>query len=252
MSTRYKLTIEYDGTPYYGWGRQDDVPSVQEHIERAIFKFCQEEVTIACAGRTDKGVHAAAQVAHVDLAKDTDAFRLSEALNFHLKDEPIVILHAEEVSDEFHARFSAIGRRYRYRIINRRPPLAIENNRAWHVAYDLDADAMHEAAQILVGHHDFSSFRASACQAKSPEKTLDRLDVRREGDEIIIEAAARSFLHHQVRNMVGTIERVGAERWTLADVEKALHAKDRKAGGPTAPASGLTLMRIIYDEAELD
>ncbi len=244
--TRFRLLVEYDGTGYVGWQRQDNGPSIQQAIEDAVFAFSGERINLAAAGRTDAGVHARGQVAHVDLAKPTAADTLRDAVNFHLKPQPISILAAEAVSEDFHARFSAIGRRYLYRIVNRRAPLAIERNRAWWVQHALDAAAMHEAAQRLVGHHDFTSFRSSICQAASPLKTLDRLDVERQGEEICIHASARSFLHHQVRNMAGTLKLVGEGRWKADDVAAALAAKSRRAAGPTAPAEGLFLAEVRY------
>lgn len=244
--TRFKLLIEYDGTPYAGWQRQNDQPSVQGCIEQAVYKFAQEEVHVQCAGRTDAGVHARGQVAHLDLQKDRTAYQLCEGINFFLQNKPIVVLQAEEVDAEFNARFSAKGRKYFYRIINRRAPLAIDEHRAWHIPWDVDAQAMHDAAQLLVGHHDFTSFRASQCQAKSALKTLDRLDVVRQNDEVHVIAEAQSFLHHQVRNMVGTLAQVGSGKWVASDVTHALEAKDRRASGPTAPASGLYLTEVVY------
>ncbi len=244
--TRYKLVLEYDGGPFVGWQRQDNGPSVQAALEEAVAAFCGERVTAHAAGRTDAGVHALGQVAHVDIAKATDADTVRDALNFHLKPAPVAVIAAEAASDDFHARFSATGRRYLYRIVNRRAPLALERGRAWFVPAQLDAAAMHDAAQVLVGRHDFTSFRAAECQAKSPVKTLDRLDVARNGDELRIEAAARSFLHHQVRNMVGTLRRVGEGKWSAADVGAALARRDRSAAGPTAPAEGLYLVGVDY------
>ena len=244
--TRFRLLVEYDGTGYVGWQRQDNGPSIQQAIEEAIFAFCGERSNLAAAGRTDAGVHAQGQVAHVDLARETTADTLRDAVNFHLKPQPISILAAEAVSEDFHARFSAVGRRYLYRILNRRAPLALERNRAWWVQSELDAPAMHAAAQRLIGHHDFTSFRSSICQAASPLKTLDRLDVERRDDEIRIHAAARSFLHHQVRNMAGTLKLVGEGRWNADDVAAALAARSRSAAGPTAPAEGLFLVEVRY------
>ncbi len=244
--TRFRLLVEYDGTGYVGWQRQDNGPSIQQAIEEAIFAFCGERSTLAAAGRTDAGVHAQGQVAHVDLARGTTAATLRDAVNFHLKPQPISILAAETAGEDFHARFSAIGRRYLYRIVNRRAPLALERNRAWWVQSQLDASAMHGAAQRLIGHHDFTSFRSSICQAASPLKTLDRLDVERLGEEIRIHAAARSFLHHQVRNMAGTLKLVGEGRWSADDVAAALAARSRSAAGPTAPAEGLFLVEVRY------
>ena len=244
--TRFRLLVEYEGTGYVGWQRQDNGPSIQQAIEEAIFAFSAERTSLAAAGRTDAGVHALGQVAHVDLARETAAETLRDAVNFHLKPQPISILAAEAVGDDFHARFSAIGRRYLYRIVNRRAPLALERNRAWWVQHELDAAAMHQAAQRLIGHHDFTSFRSSICQAASPMKTLDRLDVERHGEEILIHAAARSFLHHQVRNMAGTLKLVGEGRWIADDMVGALAAKSRRAAGPTAPAEGLFLVEVRY------
>jgi tRNA pseudouridine38-40 synthase len=246
---RYKLTIEYDGTPFVGWQRQSEGVSIQQVIEEAVLKFCGERTTVYGSGRTDAGVHALAQVAHLDLAKPADPFRIMEALNFHLKPHPIAILDCAEAAPDFHARFSAIERRYRYRIANRRAPLTLDRGRAWRVSVPLDAGAMHEAAQTLVGKHDFTSFRAADCQADSPVKTLDALDVARFGEEIEVTARARSFLHHQVRNMVGTLRLAGEGKWSAADVKRALDARDRAAAGPTAPAEGLYLVAVKYPEA---
>jgi tRNA pseudouridine38-40 synthase len=244
--TRYKLTLEYDGGGFVGWQRQDNGPSVQEALENAVKSFCGETVTGFAAGRTDAGVHALGQVAHVDLAKDTTADTVRDALNFHLKPAPIAVLKAEMVGEDFHARFSAKARLYRYRIVNRRPPLALDRGHAWLIGGELDAAAMHDAAQALVGHHDFTSFRATLCQAKSPLKTLDVLEVRRTGEEILVSARAQSFLHHQVRNMVGTLKLVGEGKRTRADVATALAARDRSAAGPTAPPEGLYLTEVWY------
>lgn len=244
--TRFRLLVEYDGAGFVGWQRQENGPSIQQAIEDAVFAFCAERVSSIAAGRTDAGVHALGQVVHLDLVRETTADTLRDAVNFHLKPQPIAILRAEAVNDDFHARFSATGRRYLYRIVNRRAPLAIDRNRAWQVTIALDATAMHEAAQRLVGNHDFTSFRSSICQAASPVKTLDRLDIEREGEEIRISAAARSFLHHQVRNMVGTLKLVGEGRWRAQDVSAALEARSRSAAGPTAPAEGLFLAEVRY------
>jgi tRNA pseudouridine38-40 synthase len=244
--TRFKLTLEYDGGPFVGWQRQENGPSVQQALEEAVFAFSGERVTSFGAGRTDAGVHALGQVAHFDLARETSAATLRDAVNFHLKPNPIAVLGVEIVPEDFHARFSAKARAYRYRICNRRAPLALERGRVWQVQPPLDAAAMHEAAQRLVGHHDFTSFRSSICQAASPEKTLDRLDVRRLGEEIEIAAGARSFLHHQVRNMVGTLKLVGEGKWSPADVAAALAARDRAKAGPTAPPEGLYLTEVRY------
>jgi len=247
---RYKLTIEYDGSGLVGWQRQHNGLSVQELLEVAAARLTGSVAPIVAAGRTDAGVHASGQVAHVDLPKPLPADRVRDALNFWLTSQtvtsPVVVLAVQLVQDDFHARFSAIGRRYRYRIVNRRPPLTIDRGRAWQVARPLDSDAMQSAAQLLVGSHDFSSFRASDCQARSPCKTLDRLDVVRNGAEILIYAAARSFLHHQVRNMVGSLKWVGEGRWQGGDLAAALAARDRRHGGPTAPPDGLTLTDVLY------
>ena len=244
--TRWKLTLEYDGAGFVGWQRQDNGPSVQAALEAAVLGFCGETVTAQGAGRTDAGVHALGQVAHIDLAKETDADTVRDALNAHLKPAAVAVLAAEVVDDDFHARFSAVERAYRYRIVNRRARLALDRGRAWFVPQPLDAAAMHDAAQALLGHHDFTSFRASQCQAKSPVKTLDALAVSRDGPELRIEARARSFLHHQVRNMVGTLKLVGEGKWTRAEVARALEARDRGAAGPTAPAEGLYLVSVGY------
>ena len=243
---RYKLIIEYDGTPFVGWQRQINGRSVQQAVEEAIEGFSSHAVRIHCAGRTDAGVHATHQVAHVDLAKDWRTDTVRDAANAHLKPEPVSILEAEIVPDSFHARTSAQRRHYRYRILNRRSPPGLDVNRAWHVPWPLDADAMQAAAQVLVGRHDFTTFRAAECQAKSPVKTLDRLNVERRGAEITLNASARSFLHHQVRSMVGTLMLAGAGRWTLEGVRQALEAKDRTRCGPMAPACGLYLVGVDY------
>jgi tRNA pseudouridine38-40 synthase len=243
---RYKLVIEYDGTPYVGWQRQANGRSVQQAIEEAVAGFAGHAVRIQTAGRTDAGVHATHQVAHVDLDKEWRTDTVRDAANAHLKPEPVAILSAEIVPDSFNARTSARGRRYRYRILNRRAPPGLEANRVWHVPWTLDAEAMHAAAQTLVGRHDFTTFRAAECQADSPLRTLDRLDVAREGDEICVAASARSFLHHQVRSMVGTIALVGAGRWAIEEVRQALEARDRTRCGPTAPACGLYLVGVDY------
>ena len=243
---RYKLTIEYDGSGLAGWQRQANGPSVQEALETAIAKFCGESVTVHGAGRTDAGVHALAQTAHVDLARTVAPEVLRSAVNYHLRPARIAVLAAERVPTSFDARLSAIGRIYLYRILNRRAPPALERGRVWHVAAPLDVEAMRAGACHLVGHHDFSSFRDSLCQAKSPVKTLDRLDVVHTGEVIEVMAAARSFLHHQVRNMVGTLKLVGAGKWQAAEVAAALAARDRRAGGPTAPPEGLYLVEVLY------
>lgn len=244
--TRWKLTLEYNGGPFVGWQRQDNGPSVQEAVEQAIQAFSGETVTLHAAGRTDAGVHALGQVAHVDLAKFTDADTVQNAINFHLKPAPVAIVDVEEVDEDFHARFSATHRAYRYRILNRRAPLTLLAGRVWHVAAPLDAAAMQDAADVLLGNHDFTSFRAAACQAKSPVKTLDTLRIDRNDEEIAITVEARSFLHHQVRNIAGTLKLVGEGKWTRTDVEAVLAARDRSRAGPTAPADGLYLMRVTY------
>ncbi len=244
--TRYKIIVEYDGGDFVGWQRQANGPSVQAALEDAIHGFCGERVLVEGAGRTDAGVHALGQAAHFDLTKDTTADTVMKAVNFHLKPAPVAVLSAVEVGEDFHARFSAIRRAYLYRIVNRRAPLALERGRAWFVPQPLDAEAMHAAAQILVGHHDFTSFRASECQAKSPVKTLDVLSAARDGDLIEIRAEARSFLHHQVRNFVGSLKLVGEGKWSAADLKAALDARDRAAAGPTAPAEGLYLTEVGY------
>lgn len=243
---RFKLTLEYDGAPFVGWQSQANGPSVQAAVEAAILKFTGESVTTTAAGRTDSGVHAWGQVAHVDLAKDWPVDTVRNALNFHLKPDPVAVLCVEIVAPDFDARRSARKRAYLYRILSRHAPPTLERNRVWHVPSELDAAAMHEAAQVLVGHHDFTSFRAKFCQAKSPLKTLDRFDVARLGDEIQVIAEARSFLHHQVRNMVGTLKLVGERKWRRADVENALAACDRARAGPTAPPDGLYLTAVTY------
>jgi tRNA pseudouridine38-40 synthase len=243
---RFKLTLEYDGTPFVGWQRQGNGPTVQASLEAAIKKFCGEDVASYAAGRTDAGVHALGQVAHVDLTKDWPPETVRNALNYHLQPDPVTILSVARVADDFHARLTATGRAYLYRILSRPAPPAVDRSRVWHVPHALDVDAMHAAAQELVGHHDFTTFRASFCQAKSPMKTLDRLDVSRAGEEIQVQAAARSFLHHQVRNMVGTLKLVGEGKWSPRDVAEALAARDRTKGGPTAPPDGLYLVRVIY------
>jgi tRNA pseudouridine38-40 synthase len=243
---RYKLTIEYDGTPFVGWQVQDNGPSVQGVLTESIAAFTGERVVVAGAGRTDAGVHALGQVAHVDLAKDWDGDTVRDAVNFHLRPRPIAVLTAEQVAENFDARFSATKRHYLYRIVNRRADLALDQNRAWRVPRPLDADAMHAAAQKLVGRHDFTTFRAAECQAKSPVKTLDQLDVKRDGDEVCISAAARSFLHNQVRSMVGSLVHVGEGKWSTEDLAAALAAHDRTRCGQVAPPQGLYLVRVEY------
>jgi tRNA pseudouridine38-40 synthase len=244
---RYKLIIEYDGSGLVGWQRQKNGLSVQEVLETAFERFSGEAVVVHGAGRTDSGVHAIGQAAHLDLRRSYPPLEIIGALNHHVRPAPVAVLSVERVADNFDARRSARGRAYRYRIVNRRAPLAIDRGRAWHVGPALDAEAMHEAAQLLLGRHDFTTFRDSLCQARSPIKTLDRLDVVRDGDEVRVVAEARSFLHHQVRNMVGTLKLVGAGKWRATDVAAALAARDRRQGGPTAPPEGLYLVRVIYN-----
>ena len=248
---RYKLTIEYDGTPYVGWQFQANGPSVQGELEAAFEKLAAGRIVVKGAGRTDTGVHATGQVAHVDFPRDWPAEKLMDALNAHLKHapkgpQPIAILAAEIVADDFDARFSAKARHYLYRIIDRRAPLALERHRAWHVRTRLDVAAMDAAAKRLLGTHDFNTFRASRCQAKSSIKTLDRLDVTRNGDTVEIRASARSFLHNQVRSMVGSLKLIGDGTWTADDLVAALAKVDRTACGPVAPAAGLALIRVDY------
>jgi len=243
---RFKLTIEYDGADFVGWQRQDNGLGVQQALEQAITAFCGEQVTVFGAGRTDSGVHALAQVGHFDLERETTAYKVCEAMNYHLKDHNVAILEAEVVDDEFHSRFSAIGRSYVYKITNRRAPLVLERGRSWRQKGKIDVVAMHEAAQVLVGKHDFTTFRATNCQAESPVKTLRRLDVERQDEEIRVHVEARSFLHHQVRNLVGTLMLVGRGKWGPDDVAAALAARDRSAGGETAPACGLYLSGVSY------
>ncbi len=243
---RYKLTIEYDGAPFVGWQVQDNGPSVQGALTAAVSAFSGETVAIQGAGRTDAGVHAAGQVAHVDLAKDWDTDTVRDALNAHLRPHPVAVLAAEIVAADFDARFSAVKRHYLYRIVNRRADLALDRQRAWRIARPLDTEAMQAAAQHLVGKHDFTTFRAAECQAKSPVKTLDRLDVANDGSAIAIRASARSFLHTQVRSMVGSLAQVGDGKWSVDDLARALAAKDRAACGPVAPPDGLYLVQVDY------
>lgn len=248
---RYALKIEYVGTPFAGWQRQDDQPTVQGAVEVALRRLDTSVGSIAAAGRTDAGVHAEGQVAHCDLARDWDPFRLAEAVNYHLKPAPVAVTAVAEVADDWHARFSALERRYRYRVIARRAPLTRDAGLAWRVPGPLDVDAMRAGAAFLVGHHDFTTFRSTMCQAKSPEKTLDAIEITAHpaagGVEVRFDLRARSFLHNQVRSIVGTLERVGAGRWPPARVGTALAAQDRAACGPVAPPDGLTLMGVGYD-----
>ncbi|MDX2101986.1 MAG: tRNA pseudouridine(38-40) synthase TruA [Alphaproteobacteria bacterium] len=252
---RYRLTLEYDGTDFVGWQRQATGRSIQQQLEEAIARFAGGPVSVIAAGRTDAGVHATGQVVHVDLQKPLPPFRVMEATNFHLKPEPIAVLAAVEVPDSFHARFDAVERRYRYRILNRRPPPVLARNRVWHVQHALAVPAMQEAASLLEGRHDFTSFRAALCQAKSPVKTLTRLTVREaadgpEGEEVWVEATAPSFLHHQVRNLVGTLVEVGLGRWQPTRMTSILAARNRSAAGQTAPAAGLTFLAVRYPGEE--
>jgi tRNA pseudouridine38-40 synthase len=245
---RYKLTLEYDGTAYNGFQAQDGQPTVQGAIEAAILAFSGERIRIAAAGRTDTGVHALEQVIHADLARDWPADTVLNALNAHLVREDVCVLAAEPAPDpDWHARFSATGRGYLYRILNRRPQPVLERDRVWHVKKPLDAEAMHHAAQVLVGHHDFTTFRDVGCQSKSPVKTLDVARVSRLGQEVHLVFQARSFLHRQVRSMAGTLVEVGLGRWTAHDVKQALDARDRAACGPVAPSAGLYLSGVRYD-----
>jgi tRNA pseudouridine38-40 synthase len=243
---RYRLILEYDGGPFAGWQRQENGPSVQGALEDAIFRLSAERVTVTGAGRTDAGVHALGQAAHFDVEKAFAAEKVRDALNHHLRPAPVAVLEAAVAAPEFHARFSAVGRHYLYRILCRRAPPVLERGRVWHVVRDLDADAMQTAAQHLLRQHDFTTFRSSECQAKSPIKTLDRLEVRRAGNEIHIEASARSFLHNQVRSMVGSLKLVGEGKWRPDDMRAALEAKERAACGPVAPPDGLYLVRVDY------
>ena len=244
--TRFALTLEFDGGPFMGLQRQPHGPSVQQAVEDAAARVTGEQVTMHAAGRTDAGVHALAMRAHIDIAKAIEPFRLMEALNALLRPAPIAVLACKVAADDWHARFSCTGRSYLYRIANRRAPLTLERGRAWHVAQPLDAEAMHRAAQTLVGRHDFTTFRSAHCQAASALKTLDRLDVRREGNMVLVEAAARSFLHHQVRSMVGCLALVGMGRWREAQMAEALAARDRAALGLNAPPEGLYFVAATY------
>jgi tRNA pseudouridine38-40 synthase len=243
---RFKLILEYDGAPFVGWQRQENGVSVQQVVEEALLAMTGEPRVVAGAGRTDAGVHATGQVAHVDLLRDWTPFRLCEGINAHLAPRPVAVLAAERVADDFDARHSARARHYVYRVVNRRAPLTFDRGRAFRVKPRLGVDAMREAADVLIGRHDFSTFRDSQCQAKSPVRTLDRLDVSREGDAITFEVSALSFLHRQVRSMVGSLIDVGAGRWTAADLKAALEARDRSRCGQVAPAHGLYLTRVDY------
>jgi len=243
---RYRLLVEYDGRPYRGYQAQADLPSVQESIERAVTAFCGQQVRLQAAGRTDTGVHATGQVVHVELEKDWKPEVVRDALNAHLVPEPISILDVDVPGGDWHARFSAVERRYLYRIVNRKAPPALDQGRVWHVKKPLDVAAMHEAAQALVGQHDFTTFRDAQCQSKSPVKTLNLALVRRDGEQVLLEFTARSFLHRQVRSMTGTLAEVGAGRWSKADFVAALEARNRTACGPVAPPDGLYLTSVGY------
>jgi len=243
---RFKLTIEYDGGPFVGWQRQDNGLSVQRALEDAARAYCQADIPVHGAGRTDARVHALGQVAHVDLPRDDRPAVVANAFNAHLRPHPIAVLKAEKVADDFHARFSATERGYLYRIVNRRAPAVLEQGHVWWVKPRLDVAAMHEAAQVLVGRHDFTSFRATDCQAESPVRTVDEITVTGSGELINVTARARSFLHHQIRNIVGTLKLVGEGKWNKADVQRALDARDRAAAGPTAPPDGLYLTHVRY------
>jgi len=244
--TRWRTTIEYDGGPFMGWQRQDHGPSVQQTLEEALQRMTGEQAAFHAAGRTDAGVHALAMSAHVDVMKSLTPHRLREGLNALVRPHPVSVLDVETVADDWHARFSCIGRRYLYRILNRRAPPAVDAGRVWHIALPLDVEAMREGAALLLGRHDFTTFRSAHCQSDSPVKTLDRLEVSKAGEEIQIEAAARSFLHHQVRSMVGCLAMVGRGQWQPGDMRKALEARDRAALGFNAPPSGLYFVEAIY------
>lgn len=245
---RYKLTLEYDGTNTLGWQRQLDGPSIQEYMEKVLEILSGTHSEVAAAGRTDAGVHAIAQVAHIDFDTNMETWKIREAFNANLRqlEAPVSVLDVEAVSDDFHARFSARGRGYIYKILNRRSPSVLQANRVWWVPVELDIEAMRKGAEYLLGNHDFSSFRAAACQAKSPIKTLDKLDIEKIGDEIIFTVEAKSFLHHQVRNMVGTLKMVGDGKLKPDDIKTILEAKDRSKAGATAPACGLYLNKVVY------
>jgi len=244
--TRWRLTVEYDGGPFMGWQRQEHGPSVKQTLEEALERMTGERTTFAAAGRTDAGVHALAMAAHVDVERSLTPHRLREGLNALVRPNPISVLDVQQVPDNWHARFSCIGRRYLYRILNRRAPPALDAGRVWHMAVTLDLDAMQEGASHLVGRHDFTTFRSAHCQSDSPVKTLDRLELTRSGEEIHITAAARSFLHHQVRSMVGCLALVGRQQWQPGDIAKALAARDRAALGFNAPPHGLYFVEAVY------
>ena len=245
---RYKITVEYDGTALVGWQKQKEGPSAQEYLERAIFGFSRQETEVFAAGRTDAGVHALGQVAHFDLDADFSEYKTQEGINAWLRDleAPVSVFKVEKVSDDFHARFSAKGRGYIYRILNRRGQSPLRNNRVWNVSFPLDIEKMRQGAQYLLGHHDFSAFRGAGCQAKSPLKTLDKLDIEQHGEEIIFTVEARSFIYHQVRNMVGTLQEVGRGKLQPEDVKRILESADRTRAGVSAPACGLYLYKVMY------
>jgi len=244
--TRWRLTIEYDGGPFMGWQRQDHGPSVQQTLEEAVKRMTGEDAQLMAAGRTDAGVHALAMSAHVDIARSLTPHRLREGLNALVRPHPISVIEVETVADDWHARFSCVGRRYLYRVLNRRAPAALDHGRVWHIPVPLEVEAMREGAAHLVGRHDFTTFRSAQCQSDSPVKTLDRLEVSKAGAEIHVEAAARSFLHHQVRSMVGCLAMVGRGQWEPGDIEKALEARNRSALGFNAPPDGLYFVEAIY------
>lgn len=250
--SRFALTVEFDGRPYMGWQRQSHGPSVQQAIEEAIESVSGEEVRVHTAGRTDAGVHALGMRAHFDLDTKLSSFRIMEGINACLRPQPIAIIGCQEVTEDWHARFSCIGRRYMYKIINRRAPLTLDKGQSWHVIPDLDTDSMHKAAQYLVGQHDFTTFRSVQCQAKSPIKTIDSISVSRFGEEIEVEVAARSFLHHQVRSIVGCLKLVGVGKWSGLDLKAALDAKDRSALGFNAPPDGLYFVEAIYPDSSTE
>jgi tRNA pseudouridine38-40 synthase len=250
--TRWRLTIEYDGGPFMGWQRQEHGPSVQQALEEALERMTGEVAVFTAAGRTDAGVHALAMSAHIDVTKPLTPHRLREGLNALVRPHPIAVLDVAPVDEDWHARFSCVGRRYRYRILNRRAPAALDRGRVWHVAVPLDVEAMEQGAAMLVGRHDFTTFRSAQCQSESPVKTLDSLDVSRVGEEIHVRAAARSFLHHQVRSMVGCLAMVGRGQWRPEDIRKALEARDRSALGLNSPPHGLYFVEAIYPESSAD
>jgi tRNA pseudouridine38-40 synthase len=250
--TRWRLAVEYDGGPFMGWQRQEHGPSVQQVLEQALRRMTGEQAAFTAAGRTDAGVHALAMAVHVDIGRQLTPHRLREGLNALVRPHPISVLDVQSVAEDWHARFSCVGRRYLYRILNRRAPPALDSGRVWHVPVPLDVDAMREGAAHLVGRHDFTTFRSAHCQSASPVKTLDRLDVSRDGDEVRVEAAARSFLHHQVRSMVGCLALVGRGQWSADNIREALQARDRAALGFNAPPHGLYFVEAIYADSAAD